>query len=182
VRRWLREAPEGFVFSLLAPKEISGSGFVINPATDKLIKEIGQLSKSMKAEAIVFAGAPEFGPTRPNKTALKKFVEALPARYPRSVISMSGWKHSDVVAAIDGKKNITAAYDPLQDDPGPSKAEFAYLRLAGPAGHRSRYDEGSLERIVAHIKQSKVKQTICVFHNIDMHANATRTRELLGQK
>jgi uncharacterized protein YecE (DUF72 family) len=87
-----------------------------------------------------------------------------------------------VLAAIDGKKNVVASYDPLQDDPPPTKVDFAYLRLSGPAGHRSRYDEGSLERIVAHVKQSKAKQIICVFHNIDMHANATRARELLGQK
>jgi uncharacterized protein YecE (DUF72 family) len=182
VRRWLREAPEGFVFSLLAPKEIAGSGFVINPTTDKLIKDIGQLSKSMKAEAIVFASAPEFASNRANKAALKKFVEALPARFPRSVLSMAGWKYSDVLAAIDGKKNIIAAYDPLQDDPSSAKVDFAYLRLAGPAGHRSRYDEGSLEKIVAHVKQNKAKQLVCVFHNIDMHANASRARELLGQK
>jgi uncharacterized protein YecE (DUF72 family) len=182
VRRWLREAPEGFSFSLLAPKDIAGGGFVINPTTDKLIKEVGQLCKSMKAEAVVFAAAPEFGPVRPNKAALKKFVEALPARYPRAVLSMPGWKYTDVVAAIDGKKNVVAAYDPLTDDPGASKADFAYLRLSGPAGHRSRYDEGSLEKIVAHLKSNKTKQVICVFHNIDMHANATRARELLGQK
>ena len=37
-------------------------------------------------------------------------------------------------------------------------------------------------RLVAHVKQNKAKQIICVFHNIDMHANATRARELLGQK
>ena len=106
VRRWLREAPEGFTFSLLAPKDIANAGYVLNPATEKLVKEVGQLSKSMKAEAVVFAAPPEFGPTRPNKTALKKFVEALPARYPRVVLSMQGWKHSDVLAAIDGKKNV----------------------------------------------------------------------------
>ncbi len=182
VRRWLREAPEGFSFSLLAPKDIAGSGFVLTPATDKLIKEVAQLSKSMKAEAVVFASPPEFTPTRPNKSALKKFVEALPARYPRAVLSMAGWKYSDIASAIDGKKNVVAAYDPLFDEPPAGKLEFAYLRLSGPAGHRSRYDEGSLERIVAHIKASNAKQTVCVFHNIDMHANASRARELLGQK
>jgi uncharacterized protein YecE (DUF72 family) len=182
VRRWLREAPEDFVFSLLAPKEIAATGFQLTPVTDKLVKEIGQLGKSMKAAAVVFAGPAEFGPARPNKLALKKFIDALPARYPRAVISMTGWKYTDVVSAIDGKKNVVAAYDPLQDDVGASKSDFAYLRLAGPAGHRSRYDEGSLEKIVAHLKQSKAKQVVCVFHNIDMHANASRARELLGQK
>lgn len=182
VRRWLREAPEGFVFTLLAPKEIAGSGFLINPATDKLIKEVGALCKSMKAEAVVFAAPPEVNASRANKAALKKFVEALPARYPKAVLSLSGWKLSEVLAAIDGKKNVIPAIDPLQDEVGKEKTDLVYFRLPGPAGHRSRYDEASLEKIVAQIKSSKAKTTVCVFHNVDMHANATRARELLGQK
>jgi uncharacterized protein YecE (DUF72 family) len=182
VRRWLREAPEGFVFTLLAPKDIAGSGFLLNPTNDKLVKEVGALCKSMNAHAVVFAAPPEVTPTRPNKAALKKFVEALPARYPKAVLSLGGWKLSEVVSAIDGKKNVIPAFDPLQDELNGDKADLLYLRMPGPAGHRSRYDEGSLERIVAQVKASKAKQTVCVFHNVDMHANATRARELLGQK
>jgi uncharacterized protein YecE (DUF72 family) len=183
VRRWLREAPEGFTFTLLAPKEIAASSFALTPANEKLVKEVGALCKSMNAHGVVFAAPPEFAATRPNKSALKKFVESLPARYPKAVLSMGGFKLADMLAAIDGKKNVTAAYDPLNDDPPPSaKAELAYIRLPGPAGFRSRYDEGSLERVVQHVKGSKAKITICVFHNIDMHANASRARELLGQK
>ncbi|MDB4973675.1 MAG: hypothetical protein JWN48_2016 [Myxococcaceae bacterium] len=183
VRRWLREAPEGFTFTLLAPKEIASGGFQLNPTNEKLVKEVGALCKSMNAHGVVFAAPPEFAPTRPNKSAVKKFVDSLPARYPKAVFSLGGFKLADMLAAIDGKKNITAAYDPLQDDPPPSaKADLAYIRLPGPAGFRSRYDEGSLERVVEHVKTSQAKVTICVFHNIDMHANATRARELLGQK
>jgi uncharacterized protein YecE (DUF72 family) len=182
VRRWLREAPEGFVFTLLAPKDIATSGFQLNPVNDKLIKEVGALCKSMNAYAVVFAAPPELTPTRPNKAAIKKFVEALPARYPKAVISLGGWKLSDVVSVIDGKKNVVPAFDPLQDELNGDKAELLYLRLPGPAGHRSRYDESSLERVVAQVKASKAKNTVCVFHNVDMHANATRARELLGQK
>jgi uncharacterized protein YecE (DUF72 family) len=182
VRRWLREAPEDFVFTLLAPKEIATSGFLVTPAVEKLIKEVGALCKSMKAEAVVFAAPPEVAPTRPNKAAVKKFIDALPARYPKAVISLGGWKLSEVQTAIDGKKNVVAAFDPLQDAMGSEKTDLVYLRLPGPAGHRSRYDETSLEKIVAQVKASKAKNTVCVFHNVDMHANATRARELLGQK
>src|ERR1700761_5191380 len=67
VRRWLREAPEGFTFTLLAPKEITNNGFQVTPATEKLVKEIGVLCKSMNAVAVVFAAPPEFAATRPNK-------------------------------------------------------------------------------------------------------------------
>ena len=182
VRRWLREAPEGFVFTLLAPKEIAGGGFQLTAVTDKLVKEVGALCKSMNAQGVVFAAPPEFGPTRPNKSAVKKFVESLPARYPKAVLSLGGFRLADTLGAIDGKKNVIAAYDPLQDDAPALKADLACIRLPGPAGFRSRYDEGSLEKVVAHLKASKAKLTLCVFHNIDMHANATRARELLGQR
>jgi uncharacterized protein YecE (DUF72 family) len=180
VRRWLREAPEGFVFTLLAPKDIVSAGFELTDATQNLVKEIGNLCKSMKAQAVVFAAPPEFTASRANKSAVKKFVEALPARYPKAVLSLPAWKLSEINAAIDGKKGVVAAYDALSDDPSNAKVELAYVRMPGPAGHRSRYDEASLERIVAHLKGSKAKLTVCVFHNIDMHANATRTRELLA--
>ncbi len=182
VRRWLREAPEGFTFTLLAPKDLATSNFELNPVNDKLVKEIGVLSKSMGGHAVVFAAPPEFLANRAAKSAVKKFVESLPARYPRAVFSLPGWKLPDVRAAIDGKKNVFAAYDPLLENPGVTKEEFVYLRMLGPAGHRSRYDEGSLEKIVNHVKTLKAKEVICVFHNIDMHANASRARELLGQQ
>src|ERR1700709_1851602 len=139
VRRWLREAPEGFTFTLLAPKEIAAGGFQLNPTNEKLVKEVGALCKSMNAHGVVFAAPPEFAATRPNKSAVKKFIDSLPARYPKAVFSLGGFKRADMLAAIDGKKNITASYDPLQDDPPPSaKAELAYIRLPGPAGFRSR--------------------------------------------
>jgi len=182
VRRWLREAPEGFVFTLLAPKELANSGFLITPASEKLVKEVGALCKSMNAQAVVFAAPPEFTASRANKSAVKKFVDSLPARFPKAVISLGGFKLSEVMTAIDGKKNVIPAYDPLQDEVPTGKSDLAYVRLPGPAGFRSRYDEGSLERVVEHVKGSPAKVTLCVFHNIDMHANATRARELLGQK
>jgi len=64
----------------------------------------------------VFAAPPEFLPNRANKSAVKKFIDSLPARYPKAVISLGGFKLVDLLPAIDGKKNVTASYDPLQDD------------------------------------------------------------------
>ena len=182
VRRWLREAPEGFLFTLLAPKEIAASGFAQTPANEKLVKEVGALCKTMKAVGVVFAAPPEFGPTRPNKTSVKKFVESLPARYPKAVLSLAGWKVSDVSPLVESKKNVVAAYDPLEDTPPPARSDLVYLRLPGPAGYRSRYDEGALVKTADHVNKLKAKTIICTFHNIDMHANATRARELIGQK
>lgn len=182
VRRWLRESPEGFTFTLLAPKDIAASGFALSPENDKLIKGVAALAKTMKAQAIVFAAPPEFACNRTTKSAVKKFVAALPARFPPVVLSLPGFSLAEIKSAIGTRKNVVAAYDPLHEAATPSTDDLVYFRLPGPAGHRSRYDEGSLESVVEHIKASKAKTTICVFYNIDMHANASRARELLGQK
>jgi uncharacterized protein YecE (DUF72 family) len=182
VRRWQREAPEGFAFTLLAPKEIAVQGFQWNAVTEKLVKDVGVLAKSMEALAVVIAAPPEFAANRPNKSAVKKFVDAIPARYARVVLALAGFKRADTLAAIDGKKNVLAAFDPLQDEPENGKSDFLYLRMPGPAGHRSRYDDVALEKVAAAARASTAKTTLCVFNNIDMHANATRARELLGQK
>ena len=135
----------------------------------------------MKAHAVVFVAPPEFACTRTTKSAVKKFIEALPARYPKTVLDLPGWDLDVVRSLADLRKNMVAACDPLTQKIGTLSGDFAYMRLPGPAGHRSRYDEPSLEKIVAACKASKAKQTLCVFHNIDMHANARRVRELLGQ-
>ena len=85
-----------------------------------------------------------------------------------------------VPTSVGGKK-IVAAYDPLQDEP-PKDAAFAYLRLPGPAGHRSRYDEDSVEKIItvcAKVKE-EVDEAFCVFRNIDMLANGTAVLEKVG--
>ena len=40
VRRWLREAPEGFTFTLLAPKDIATSNFELNPVNELLLRKV----------------------------------------------------------------------------------------------------------------------------------------------
>lgn len=182
VRRWLRESPEDFAFTLLAPRDITANGFKKSAEGEKLTKEIGTLCRNMKAKAILFAAPTEFPMTRPRKSAVKAFVKALPARYPKVVIDLPEWNPADVMAVCEERKGTVAAYDPLAHEGlKPPKGEMAYIRLPGPAGHRSRYDEPSLEKLAEHCKKSKAKLTLCVFHNIDMHANARRMRELLEQ-
>jgi uncharacterized protein YecE (DUF72 family) len=181
VRRWLRESPDDFVFTLLAPKEVAASGFKPDAAAEKTLKELATLCRNMKAQAIVFSAAPEFPMTRPRKSALKAFLKTLPARYPRIVLDLPEWKLEDVKAIAAERKNTVAAYDPLSHNVEPEKSDFEYMRLPGPAGHRSRYDEASMARLAEHCLALKAKKALCVFHNIDMHANARQIRGLLNQ-
>ena len=94
------------------------------------------------------------------------------------VLDLPAWKPADVVKAC-GDRPVVAAYDPLLDDPPPA-SDLVYLRLPGPAGHRSRYDESSIDDIAGHIRSLDAATTFCVFRNIDMQANASGLLEKLG--
>jgi uncharacterized protein YecE (DUF72 family) len=181
VRRWQRESPRGFAFTLLAPKTFAEEGFRKSGPTRELLEEVARLSTALKAKGVVFVGLPDFKPNKANKTALKSFVSVVPAGIPFVVLDLPAWKPAQIMETVS-KKRVTAAYDPLNDAP-PAARDLAYVRLPGPAGHRSRYDEIALAQIAEHLKAAeKDHETVfCVFRNIDMHANATAVMKALGQ-
>jgi len=169
VRRWKREAPKGYGFTLIAPKSLSEAGWKKAPETKELCAALADLGHELDAKAIVFNGGEDFKFSKVAKETLKGFVKSLPAKFPAVVFDLPAWK-TDQIAGIDDR--VVAAYDPLRDDRGP-EGDFSYVRLPGPAGHRSRYDEASVDRIVEHLATIKSATTFCVFRNIDMHANAS---------
>ncbi len=180
VRRWLRESPEGFTFTLMAPKAVSTGGFKTSPEIEQQIKDVGALCRTMKARGVVFVGVPEFRPNRPNKSAVKAFVKALPARYPQAVLDLPEWPYNDLAALAAEHKRVAVAFDPLHESPDET-GDFVYMRMPGPAGHRSRYDDESLQALAEKCRGTSGKTVICCFTNIDMHANAQRLRALLAE-
>ena len=178
VRRWLRESPDGFAFTALAPKAISESGFRKTKENAALIEEFAKFAETLKAHAVVFRADDTFKATKATKTAIKAFVGWLPDDLPQVVIDLPAWKPKDVQAAC-GKKPVVVAYDPLLEQAPPAVVDFAYMRMPGPAGHRSRYDEESVDKIVEHCQAIEAEKAFCVFRNIDMQANATSVREKL---
>lgn len=175
VRRWLRESPKGFAFTALAPKELGESGFRRTKENMSLVEAFGEFAETLGARAIVFQAPEEFAPTKASKTAVKGFLNWLPEGLPQMVLDLPGWKPAEVVKVI-GKHSAVAAYDPLLDDP-PPMGDFVYARLPGPAGHRSRYDEESVDAIAEHCAKIETKLGFCVFRNIDMQANGSTLRE-----
>ncbi len=177
VRRWLRESPDGFAFTALAPKEIGESGFRRTNENKELVEAIGDFASTLGARAVVFQAPEEFDATKGNKTALKSFLGWLPDGLPRIVIDLPGWKPVDVAKAV-GKRDVIVAYDPLLDE-APPAGDFVYARLPGPAGHRSRYDEESVDQIAEHMQAIEAETVFCVFRNIDMQANGSALREIV---
>ncbi len=179
VRRWLRESPKGFAFTALAPKEIGESGFRRTKENRALIDAFAEFAETLSAQAIVFQAPEEFAPTRASKTAVKSFLSWLPDDLPRIVIDLPSWKTAEVEQVI-GKHDAVAAYDPLHDE-APESRDFIYARLPGPAGHRSRYDEESIDKIYEHCAGIEAELAFCVFRNIDMQANGTGLRAKLEE-
>lgn len=177
VRRWIREAPKGFAFTVLAPKSVSESGFRRTNENKAECEAITKLANQLKAQAVVFAADETFKHGKAARSALRAFLGFLPDDIPPVVFDLPAWKPSDVVAAC-GDRPAVAAYDPLQQDP-PPPAEMTYIRLPGPAGHRSRYDEDSIAKVASHCKGLDTKLGFCVFQNIDMQTNAAQLRKKL---
>lgn len=168
VRRWKREAPKGYGFSFVAPKSIGESGFARGAEWKELSAGIATLGTELGARAVVFAAPEDFKFGKANKDAVKAFVKALPAKLPSVVLDLPAWK-PEQIAGVDDR--VVPAYDPFKFD-APFDQPLHYVRLPGPAGHRSRYDEAAIEKLVAHLK-GLPGDVFCVFRNIDMHANAS---------
>ena len=182
IRRWTREAPEGFAFSVLAPKQLGDSAFKKTAEADEALDAVLGLCTELKARAIVFGAPVTFKVTKPNREALKRLVSRAPKKGgPALVFDLPAWKPAQVLDAT-GRDDVVVAYDPLQSEPIESGA-LRYIRLAGPAGHRSRYDEPSIDQVADHIKglsDLTTRDTFCVFCNIDMQTNANQLLGRLG--
>lgn len=173
VRRWKREAPDGFAFTLIAPQTIAESGFRRTKDNKRILEQVGDLVTTLSAHAAVFVAADDYGPDRKHKAAVKSFVGAVPATVPHVVLDLPAWTPA-AVAKTASQTRAVVAYNPLLDEPPPPSG-LAYLRLPGPAGKRSRYDDAALDEIADHCRaaQERCETVFCVFRNIDMHANAT---------
>lgn len=177
VRRWLREAPKGYAFSVLMPKEIGQEGFATVGKDAPRFNEVADVAATLNAEAIVFAAPSDFAPTSVNKSRLRAFIDALPKGVPTAVFDLPAFSLDEAMAVADTKRSIVATH-PLTRNPKPRK-DLIYHRLPGPAGHRSRYDEDALQRIAAGLRESNATTTFCILSNIDALTNATALSRLM---
>lgn len=178
VRRWVRESPEGFAFTALAPGSVAASGFKLDDDLRDLLKRFGAVAKKLNSKAVVFATNEKFKHSKANRAVLRTFLESLPKGLPPVVLDLP-WQPEQTQDVAEDL--AIAAYDPLKESPPPLVNGLAYARLPGPAGHRSRYDEPSVKAIAKHCEESESEEIFCVFRNIDMHVNAAALRVLLKQ-
>ncbi len=178
VRRWRREAPDEFAFALLAPKEIGQEGFREGRVVDAALATLEETRAELRADTIVFTAPADFAPSRPNRAALKAFLERMRGSWGRVVFDLgSAWK-PDECDEIAENTRCLAARDVLAH--GLSKRSEAYYRLPGPAGHKSRYEDPAIERLAELLAEGSAQEAIYVFCNVDQFTDAKRLRKAAG--
>ncbi len=169
--RWLREAAPEFVFTVLAPKQIANAGFALDAETTRALDEVTAFAKQLKSRTVVFAADPSFLPTRAHRTRIAAFAEHVQGKLKSAVLDLPGWPLKETEAALKkASSSITIAFDPLTEQPS-SVGDFAYVRLPGPSGYRSRYDPTTLDRVVEYGTSCSAKQLFVVLRNIDRFEN-----------
>lgn len=178
VRRWAREAPNGFEFALLAPRECAQENFKLSPALTTALEGLATVRDQLKATTAVFTAPPEFGPTRTNKSNLREFLKNVLPAYQRIVFEVPGWK-PDEADALAEEVGCLAARDPLLN--GLSKRDQAYYRLPGPAGRKSRYEDPAIEELAVIADGGRDQRAHYIFANVDMFSDAKRFRKAVGE-
>lgn len=178
LRRWLREATPGFVFTVLAPKQLATASFVLDQHGEQAVDAVSAFAKELKSSAVVFSASEEYVPSRKSRPQLREFVKYIAKRVERPVLDLPGWPRKDV-SALTGTLPVEIAFDPLLESPD-GLSELAYLRLPGPSGYRSRYDAAALARVVEYCEQTRAQHTFVAFRNIDRYENARQVMTKLG--
>ncbi len=177
IRRWRREAPPGFSFALLAPRDIGQEGFRDGKVTETALGNLTDVAQELDAHTAVFVAPPDFTASRSNKTAVKEFLAAVKKKFKRIVWEPPGAWVADDAQTLAGESGAVAARDPLAS--GSSPAPFAYYRLPGPAGHKSRYEDPAIEKLAEIARTAKNEHATYVFTNVDMFADAKRFKKAL---
>ena len=177
IRRWRREAPAGFTFSVLAPREIGQEGFRSGKVTESALKSLREVGKELAATTAVFIAPPDFSSSRANKAMVKEFLGSVKKKFDRIVWEAPPSWNPDDAASLAADAGAIAARDPLTQ--GIGKGSVAYYRLPGPAGHKSRYEDPAIERLADLARAAPHDDATYVFTNVDMFADGKRLKKAL---
>jgi uncharacterized protein YecE (DUF72 family) len=177
IRRWRREAPPGFSFALLAPRDIGTEGFREGKVTETALRNLVDVGKELDAQTALFCAPPDFTASRANKTAVKEFLGGVKKKFKQVVWEPPPTWDADDAGALVADSGAVAARDPLAS--GLAKGAFGYYRLPGPAGHKSRYEDPAIERLAQIASDPKNEHAIYVFTNVDMFADAKRLKRAM---
>jgi uncharacterized protein YecE (DUF72 family) len=178
LRRFRREAPTGFEFAAVAPKEIGQEGFRSGKVLDAALAVLVDVVTILEARTVIFTAPADFAHGRVNRAAAKELLERAKAHFPRVVWEAPVWSVVDV-ASLAADVGVVPCRDPLAH--GLADAKVAYYRLPGPAGHKSRYEDPAIEALAELARAAQHDEAVYVFSNVDMFSDAKRLRKALNQ-
>jgi uncharacterized protein YecE (DUF72 family) len=180
LKRWKREAPEGFRFSLLAPKVIGEEQFVWNDRVRDAVRGLESVQRELTATQVVVTSPSDLPSTKTQRTHV---IECLRAAFPEGsrVVweAPASWSVDDT-GIVARESGVLAARDLLAH--GADDGPVGYFRMNGPSGFKSRYEEQAIERMAAVLASKSNEDTVVIFANIDMHADSMRLRRALEAK
>ena len=180
VRRWLREASQGFVFTALAPRELTIDAFKPSGAAEAAWEAFLPVCRDLDAQAIVITTPPEIVPSKLVRAQARGLFERLAAKTGLPPLVWEPpplWDLKDAEATMKDL-GVLVARDPTKHAPF-AKGPMAYYRLPGQAGHKSRYEDPPLEQAAKTLRETSIDLVFTVFGNVDMYADSKRLRKLI---
>jgi uncharacterized protein YecE (DUF72 family) len=113
IRRWRREAPPGFEFAMLAPREIGQEGFREGKVVETALKTLADVGKELEATTAVFVSPQELTSSRANKAAVKDFLQSVRKKFDRVVWEPPTTWDPDDAATLASDVKVIPARDPL---------------------------------------------------------------------
>jgi uncharacterized protein YecE (DUF72 family) len=178
IRRWRREAPEGFQFALLGPREIAQESFRSGKVIETALDTLDFVREELSAQLAIFLAPTDFPHSRSNKSALRDFLTVVRTRFETVVFDPGSAWDPDQSDELAEDTRTLAVRDPLQH--GVSQRGTAYYRLPGPAGHKSRYEDPAIERLAEIAQAAQDQDAHYVFTNVDMFADGRRFKRAMG--
>ena len=168
---WRRAAPEGFVFSAVAPESLFGERDWPLRDAAKTRSELDRFGNQLQALGARIAVLRSPLGVSPGSVAFERFrpvLERARALAPTLVWEPSGlWDHEEAVRVAEQFGAVVSG-DPLQDEPG---AAFAYARMRG-LGTDQRYTMGRLEALA---------EALVVFQSQQAWREAVGFAKLVGE-
>ncbi len=178
VRRWMRQAPEGFAYAIKAPRMITHRQRL--EGSDAHLAELVRVLAPMGAglEAVLFQMPPSF---HCSPEHVSRVLAAL-GSVPHAVVEFrhpSWWRQQVIDDIVDAGLVFCSVHAPgLPDDLVTCQGRI-YLRMHGVPWYRQDYDERELKRWAERIRRSGASWVRAYFNN-DTDAAAPRNAESLA--
>lgn len=177
IRRWKREAPAGFRFAVIAPREIGQEAYKPGKIVETALANLRGVMDDLGARVAVFVAPPDLAESRAARAQLKEFFSQTRRMFEHVVWEAPPTWDPDSALALCADLDVIGARDPLLH--GNAKGPVGYYRMPGPAGFKSRYEDPAIEKLAALATSAPHERATYVFANVDMFADAKRFRKAL---